>query len=221
MAADWQPRAEVEDCDHLPLSALNHLTYCERRCALIHIDGVFEENAFTLEGRLVHEGTDTPGYESKPGVRAVRALPLFSRRLRLSGKADIVEFIRDPGGRERACPVDYKRGRRRRWENDDIQVCAQGLCLEEMLGITVPRGAVFHAASRRRRDVELTPQLREVTEAAVRRLHELLSSNVLPPAFLAPKCDGCSLRPICLPEAFALGDGWDAARRRLFQQNVD
>ena len=153
----------TEELEPLPLSALNHLLYCERRCALIHIEGVFEENAFTLEGSLRHEAADTPGYETRSGVRAVRALPLYSRRLGLSGRADIVEFSRAPGGRELPCPIDYKRGARRRWENDDVQLCAQALCLEEMLGVEVPRGAIFHAASKRRREVEFAPQLREAT----------------------------------------------------------
>jgi CRISPR-associated exonuclease Cas4 len=190
----------TEELEPLPLSALNHLLYCERRCALIHIEGVFEENAFTLEGSLRHEAADTPGYETRSGVRAVRALPLYSRRLGLSGRADIVEFSRAPGGRELPCPIDYKRGARRRWENDDVQLCAQALCLEEMLGVEVPRGAIFHAASKRRREVEFGPQLREATEQAAQRLHELVRQACIPPAVLKPQCEGCSLKGVCMPE---------------------
>lgn len=204
------------ELEPLPLSALNHLTYCERRCALIHIEGVFEENAFTLEGSLRHETTDTPGYETRAGVRAVRALPLYSRRLGLSGKADIVEFSRLPGGREQPCPVDYKRGRRRRWHNDDVQLCAQALCLEEMLGVKVPRGAIFHAASRRRREVEFTDGLREVTAQAARRLHELVRERRIPAAVLLPKCEGCSLKGVCLPELSERVGVVTTARHALF-----
>jgi len=189
-----------EELEPLPVSALNHLMYCERRCALIQIEGVFEENAFTLQGSLLHETADTPGYETRAGVRAVRALPLYSRRLGLSGKADIVEFSGGAGGVETPCPVDYKRGARRRWDNDDVQLCAQALCLEEMLGVEVPGGAIFHAASRRRREVEFTPPLRESTAQAVRRLHELVSKGNIPPAVLKPQWEGCSPRGILIPE---------------------
>lgn len=206
----------TEELEPLPLSALNHLLYCERRCALIHIEGVFEENAFTLEGSLRHEAADTPGYETRSGVRAVRALPLYSRRLGLSGKADIVEFSRAPGGRGLPCPIDYKRGARRRWENDDVQLCAQALCLEEMLGVEVPRGAIFHAASKRRREVEFAPQLRETTVQAAHRLHQLVRQARIPPAVLKPQCEGCSLKGICMPELSQRAGMVRAASRGLF-----
>src|ERR1700733_205112 len=124
-----------QDDARLPLSALNHLVFCERRCALIHIEGVFVENAFTLEGTMAHETADLPSYETKQGVRVMHALPLWSTRLKLSGKADIVEFHAHSLGPEIPMPVEYKRGRRNRWLNDDIQLCAQALCLEEMLGV--------------------------------------------------------------------------------------
>jgi CRISPR-associated exonuclease Cas4 len=206
----------TEEPEPLPLSALNHLLYCERRCALIHIEGVFEENAFTLEGSLRHDAADTPGYEIRSGVRAVRALPLYSRCLGLSGKADIVEFSRAPGGRESPCPIDYKRGARRRWENDDVQLCAQALCLEEMLDVEVPRGAIFHAASKRRREVEFGPQLREATVQAAHRLHELVRQARIPPAVLKPQCEGCSLKGICMPELSQRAGMVRTATRGLF-----
>jgi CRISPR-associated exonuclease Cas4 len=204
------------DLEPLPLSALNHLMYCERRCALIHIEGVFEENAFTLQGSLLHETADTPGYSTQSGVRVVRALPLYSRRLGLAGKADIVEFSRGPGGRQTPCPVDYKRGARRRWQNDDVQLCAQALCLEEMLGAESPRGAIFHAASKRRREVEFTPQLREATLQATLKLHELVRKARIPPAVLVPQCEGCSLRGICMPELSQRRGILHTASRSLF-----
>lgn len=206
----------LEECDPLPISALNQLMYCERRCALIHVEGVFEENLYTVEGRLAHESADTPGYETRSGVRAVRALPLYSRCLGLTGKADIVEFSRGAGGETVPCPVDYKRGRRHRWDNDDVQLCAQALCLEEMMDVTVPRGAIFHALSKRRREVEFTPALRRMTVEAVRRVRELVSDGRIPPARLKPQCDGCSLRGTCLPELFE-GGAVDAAANRLFE----
>jgi CRISPR-associated exonuclease Cas4 len=179
----------------LPLSALNHLLYCERRCALIHVEGVFIENLYTIEGSLAHEAADTPGYEATGGVRVVRALPLYSKKLGITGKADIVEFR---GGTP--YPVDYKRGKRKRWINDDVQLCAQALCLEEMVQTAVPRGAIFHGQSRRRREVEFTTGLRAETLAAIARLRALVEAKLVPAAVLKPRCDGCSLREICLPE---------------------
>lgn len=188
------------DAARLPLSALNQLVFCERRCALIHIEGIFVQNAFTVEGTFAHEAADLSGHEVKAGVRVLHALPLWSSRLQLSGKADIVEFQPKPEGGETVFPVEYKRGRRDRWQNDDVQLCAQALCLEEMLATEIPRGAIFHVLSKRRREVEFTPQLRAQTENAVLRLHELIRAGVIPPAVLLPKCEGCSLHEICMPE---------------------
>jgi len=186
--------------DPVPLSALNHLLFCERRCAFIHVEGVFVENRYTLEGRFAHDRADEPGSESRPGVRIVRGLPLYSYRLGLSGKADVVEFHAVAEGRERPHPVDYKRGRRRRWDNDDVQLCAQALCLEEMTGLEVPEGSIFHVRSRRRRTVAFDADLRRETETTVERLHTLLAAGRIPSPVLRPRCDGCSLRAICLPE---------------------
>lgn len=177
------------------LSALNHYLYCERRCALIHVEGVFRENTFTVEGSLRHEAADTPGYETEPGVRVTRALPVFSTELGLSGTADIVEFR---GGVP--YPVEYKRGKRRAWDNDDVQLCAQALCLEEMFQSRVEEGAVFHAASRRRRKVLFGEPLRRLTRDTVEAVRRLLMERKLPRAVYKPQCEGCSLRPECLPE---------------------
>jgi len=208
--------AELEDA-LLPLSALNHLVFCERRCALIHIEGVFAENAFTIEGTLAHEAADLSGYEIKAGVRITHALPLRCARLKLTGKADIVEFHPKTDGSETPFPVDYKRGRRNRWQNDDVQLCAQALCLEEMLCVAVPRGAIFHASSKRRREVAFTPQLRAQTEAAAVRLHALIASRSIPAAVLLPKCEGCSLHAICMPELSLRRAEIEMATSQLFQ----
>lgn len=207
---------ELEEA-RLPLSALNHLVFCERRCALIHIEGVFVENAYTLEGTHLHDAADTPGYEKRRGSRVVHALPLRSERLKLSGTADIVEFQPNGDGTETPFPVDYKRGRRNRWQNDDVQLCAQALCLEEIMKVAVPSGAIFHASSKRRRNIEFTPNLRFITEAAVERLHALISSRVIPAAVLMPKCEGCSLHEICMPELSIRRSEIEAARKELFE----
>jgi CRISPR-associated exonuclease Cas4 len=179
----------------IPLSALNHFLYCPRRCGLIHVEGLFIENASTVEGQLRHETADTPGYESQPGVRVLRALPLFAHRLGLIGKADIVEFHGS-----RPFPVEYKRGKRKQWDNDDVQLCAQAFCLEEMFQVEVPKGAVFHASSRRRRDVIFAPPLRKQTEIAILAVRQLISSSAVPLPYLKPQCEGCSLHGACLPE---------------------
>ena len=185
----------------VPVSAINHYLYCERRCALIHVEGVFTENVHTLEGRQLHGTADSPGVETRSGVRVARALPLRCRRLGLTGKADLVEFHAAPEGGEIPAPVDYKHGPRRQWDNDDAQLCAQALCLEEMLGVAVPSGAIYHAGSKRRREVIFTPELRELTERTVEAVRSLIREGRLPPAELKPQCEGCSLRPTCLPEA--------------------
>ena len=204
------------DAVRLPLSALNHLVFCERRCALIHIEGIFVQNAFTVEGTFAHEAADLSGYEVKAGIRVLHALPVWSARLKLSGKADIVELQPKPGGGETPFPVEYKRGRRNRWQNDDVQLCAQALCLEEMLGTNVPCGAIFHVSSKRRREVEFTPHLRAQTETAVSRLHELIGAGRIPPAVLLPKCEGCSLHEVCMPELTLRRTEIDTANANLF-----
>lgn len=184
----------------VPVSAINHYLFCERRCALIHGEGVFEENRYTLEGRFAHERADAPGEEERDGVRLARAVPLFSVRLGLVGKADVIEFWKGKDGREIPFPVDYKRGPRKRWDNDDAQLCAQALCLEEMLGVAVPAGAVYHIASKRRREVAFTAELRALVERVVGEMRGLIASGTLPAARLKPRCDGCSLRSACMPE---------------------
>jgi len=186
----------------LPLSALNHFLYCERRAFLIHREGVFIDNEHTVLGNLAHTAVDTPGYEQRAGWELLRALPLFSDRLGLSGKADLVEVRRDSAGRIFAAhPVEYKKGPKRRFDNDEAQLCAQALCLEEMLHVSIPDGAIYHASSARRRSVVFDEGLRTHTLSTLSRLRALLRTTSRPPAVLKPQCDGCSLRPLCLPEA--------------------
>jgi CRISPR-associated exonuclease Cas4 len=187
----------------IPLSALNQFLFCPRRAALIHAEGIFKDNQHTLRGDIVHEHSDLAGYEVVKGVTLLRALPVWSERLGLNGKCDIVEKHTDGALR----PVEFKLGKRRQWENDDAQLCAQAICLEEMFGVSIPRGAVFHADSKRRREVEFTAELRARTETALIGLHSLLDSalrtphSALPPATFKPACEECSLYAICLPKA--------------------
>lgn len=182
--------------EKFPLSAVNHYLYCPRRAALIHIEGIFSENKHTVLGSIVHEQTDIPGYEIVKGVTLLRALPIWSERLGLSGKCDIVERHSDGS----LVPVEFKKGKRRRFSNDDAQLCAQALCLEEMFGQIVPRGAIFHASSKRRRVVEFTEALRRFTEQAIEAVHRLIEEETVPQAVHKPQCSGCSLFESCMPE---------------------
>jgi len=188
-----------EDILLVPISALNQFLFCDRRCALIHTENVFLTNEFVAQGNRVHENVDVLGYTNRRGCRTVRALPLFSDQLGLTGRADLVEFWPLPGGGEEPRPVDYKRGRKAAWENDRVQVCAQALCLEEMLGTTVHQGSIYHALTRRRTRIDITPDLRQRTLETVGRVRELLLSAEIPEAVYRARCHGCSLEPVCLP----------------------
>jgi CRISPR-associated exonuclease Cas4 len=183
--------------DHLPLSLLNDYLYCERRAALKTVEGVRSANAHTAKGDIVHEHADLPGYEMAKGVTLLRALPVWSDTLGLSGKCDIVEQRADGT----LFPVEYKSGKRRQWDNDDVQLCAQALCLEEMQGTAIPGGAVFHADSKRRREVPFTSELRALTHQTITALHELAAGSTVPPAVFKAACEHCSLFDICLPRA--------------------
>lgn len=199
--------------ESLPLSLLNDFLYCPRRAALKLVEGWRSANEHTARGDIVHEHADFAGYEVAKGVTLLRALPVWSDRLGLSGKCDIVE--QHPGGL--LFPVEFKRGKRRKWDNDDAQLCAQALCLEEMFHISIPSGAIFHAESKRRREVEFTPQLRTVTETAVTELHALFASGRVPPAVFKPACTECSLFAVCLPRATGESDRAARLTRQLFK----
>lgn len=189
--------------DLLPLSALQHLLFCERQCALIHVEGLWAENRLTIEGRHLHERSDSGAGETRGPLRIARGLPIRSLRLGLVGKADVVEFHTSASGHSelRVIPVEYKRGRAKADDSDRVQLCAQALCLEEMLGVRITSGALFYGQTRRRTDVSFDSTLRQLTEASAFRLHALVMSGVTPRATRAPKCDGCSLLQLCLPDA--------------------
>ncbi|HUG26116.1 CRISPR-associated protein Cas4 [Piscinibacter sp.] len=190
--------------DLLPLSALQHLLFCERQCGLIHVEQLWADNRLTVEGSHLHRKADEGPRETRGAVRTTRSVPLRSMRLGLIGKADVVELHRSEQSGSitwRPFPVEYKRGRPKRDLSDKVQLCAQALCLEEMQGITIPAGALFYGSTRRRHDVAFDEVLRTATETAARRLHELVRSRVTPRAVRAPKCDSCSLIDLCLPDA--------------------
>ena len=186
---------EWDDGELIMISALQHWSYCPRQCALIHIEQTFDENLYTLRGRTVHKQVDEVESVAEHGVRVERAMPIWNRRLGLIGKADVVEFHADV-----PYPVEYKHGPRRQKEHDDLQLCAQAMCLEEMTGQAVPRGAIFHHKSRRRREVIFTPNLRTQVEEAVTAIRALLASKKLPPPVNDRRCEKCSLKEACMPQ---------------------
>jgi CRISPR-associated exonuclease Cas4 len=200
------------DDELLPLSALQHLLYCERQCALIHQEQTWVDNRLTVEGTRLHRRADEEVEEARGDLLVVRSLPIRSARLGLSGKADVVEFRRMPdgagtvlsgrAGRWSPAPVEYKRGRPKRHRADEVQLCAQALCLEEIFELTVPRGDLYYGKRKRRTEVSFDRDLRLLTEAAAGRLHTLLATSTPPPAEYEPwKCDSCSLISVCLPKA--------------------
>lgn len=194
---------KFDEAEVVMISALEHYAYCPRQCALIHIDQVFDENIFTMKGRILHDRADEPESSVEYGIRVERAMPLWSDRLGLIGKADIVEF---PDGGS-PYPVEYKHGAKRKKLHDDLQLCAQAMCLEEMLNVAIPKGAIFHHSSRRRREVEFTPQLRADTERVIAETRRLLLDGVLPPPVNDARCENCSLRSACVPEIVEIGKG--------------
>ena len=189
--------------DLLPLSGLQHLLFCERQCALIHIEQVWAENLFTAEGRIIHERVHEADRESRGDIRIEYSMPLRSLRLGLIAKADVVEFHRRvEEGKEvwRPFPVEYKRGKPKKDNSDKVQVCAQAICLEEMLDLEIPAGALFYGKTRHRQDVVFDNHLRRQTEDTAKRFHELVESGVTPKPVYNRRCDNCSMYDLCLPK---------------------
>ena len=193
----------------IPLSALQHIFFCERRAALVHVERIWTENYFTAEGRNLHEKADVPGAQMRGDCRIVRGLHVHSFRLGLIGKMDVVEFRKVESGGVlligvegywQPRPIEYKRGVLREEDSFKIQLCAQALCLEEMLGVEVPRGDIFFGKSRRRLEIVFDEKLRSNTETAAQRLHEIIDSKKTPKASYEKKCERCSLIGLCMPQ---------------------
>jgi CRISPR-associated exonuclease Cas4 len=190
----------------LPISALQHLLYCERQCALIHVERLWAENRFTAGGSILHKKAHGGKTSTRPESRTTRALPLRSLELGLHGVADIVQQKRG----EPLLPVEYKRGRRKSNDCDRVQLCAQALCLEEMTGETIPRGELFYGKTRHRVVVEMTSELRALTVQTAQRLHSLIESGRTPNAIYGRKCDRCSLQALCRPRLGRCGSAREA-----------
>lgn len=247
------------DDDLLPISGLQHLVFCRRQCALIHVERFWRENRHTAEGRQMHERVHGQTREWREGRLVARGLPLLSRRLGLIGQADVVEFVScqlsgvsggsegvgsacSPGhgsqsgcmpaeagielagqpGRWRPFPVEYKRGRPKKHDADAVQLCAQALCLEEMLGTAIPAGALFYGKTRRRLEVSFDEPLRRRVAELAGELHRLVEAAELPRAEYGPKCKLCSLRDLCMPKAPRSAGGYvrNAIRRALAEPGL-
>jgi CRISPR-associated exonuclease Cas4 len=186
--------------DLIQLSALQHIMFCERQCALIHIEQLWSENLFTAEGRIMHDKVDTANREVRGKVRIDYGVPLRSLRLGLIGKADVVEFHKKDDGTWIPFPVEYKRGKSKMDNCDRVQLFAQAICLEEMLNVEVREGALFYGQTRRREDVVFDKALRTETEEAAKKVHELIESGITPKAEYSAKCEKCSLVDLCMPK---------------------
>ncbi|OUO94105.1 CRISPR-associated protein Cas4 [Cloacibacillus sp. An23] len=199
------------DDAELLISGLQHLTFCEKQWALIHLEGLWEENVLTAEGSHLHERVHKIGRESRGEVKLATGLELSSARLGLYGVADMVEFRHDEergvrvaafGGRRRwlPYPVEYKHGRKRPDTADEMQLCAQAVCLEEMLGVEIPSGAVYYGEPKRRTEIELTPALRAKLEEKCARARAIMSGEAAPEYNVGKHCKSCSMNKFCMPE---------------------
>jgi len=194
---------DAPEAEPIPLSALQHAVYCLRQAALIHVERLWAENRFTAEGAVLHAVADKGGKRQAHGIRRVMALQIGSRRLNLAGVADVVEFHGAAGG-EIPFPIEHKRGKPKLHRADEVQLCAQGLCLEEMTGSSVPQGALFYAETRRRTVIPFDAELRALTEATAADLGRIFASGETPPPTpLKSRCRACSLRELCRPEVVA------------------
>lgn len=195
--------------DYLQLSGLQHFCFCRRQWALIHIESQWAENYRTTDGALMHENAHNQGFsESRGDLLVIRGLAVHSSRLGVSGQCDVVEFRRDPDGvllRGRAglwqpYPVEYKRGRVKEGSADELQLCAQAMCLEEMLCCDVPKGAMYYGEMRRRAEVEFTDELRRQVQNSLTEMHELYRRSYTPKVKPTKACNACSLKDLCLPK---------------------
>jgi CRISPR-associated exonuclease Cas4 len=201
-------KLEYTPDDLLPLSGIQHFLFCRRQWALIHIEQQWKENALTAEGRILHQRADDPFFtETRNGVITARSVPIASYRLGLSGMCDVVEFtsssdgVKLPGrgGLYLAAPVEYKRGKEKLDPCDEAQLCAQAICLEEMLSLTIPRGYLYYGETRHRVEVELTTELRALVRGMSQEMHTYFSRGYTPRVKTSKACRSCSLADVCLP----------------------
>lgn len=184
--------------EYIQLSAIQHYIFCKRQCALIHVEDLWAENAFTARGAILHERVDSGEDETRGDIRTVRSLNIYSKRLGLSGRADVVEFI-NRNDIWVPYPVEYKSGQPKRDISDLAQVCAQALCLEEMTRVPVKEAAIYYGRPRRRLTVSIDSDIRRQTEDIIAAVHEMIKTRDVPAARKEKKCASCSLLESCMP----------------------
>ena len=204
------------ESDFVALSALQHFVYCPRQCALIHLEQIWSENGYTAEGREMHERVDDGKTSYRSGVRVTRSELLRSAMLGISGVADVVEWHK-LNNHEEPFPVEYKRGKPKQHDADKIQLCAQAICLEEMLSLHIPSGALFYGQTKRRLDVDFDNALREKTLLAAEGVHDLFRNGITPPPDPGPKCKLCSLKEECLPDVIVQSKSATTYLKKLLQ----
>lgn len=199
--------------DFIMISALQHYIFCPRQCGLIHIDDVWQDNLFTLRGEILHEKVDTDSFETRGDIKTVRGLRIHSYKYGLVGRCDVVEFKDTSNGKE-ILPVEFKAGEPKEDISDKVQLCAQVLCLEEMLNVEISKAAFFYGKIRRRNIIAITEELRKQTEEVISKVRELVDSKTVPKIEYSSKCRNCSLISICQPKAL------NKKRLNLYIQNL-
>lgn len=206
-----------EENELIPISALQHFLFCERQCALIHIEMVWEENLYTIEGEILHKRVHSETWEQRPGGIKEFGMPVRSLELGLVGKTDAVEY-KDDG---RIVVIEYKRGKPKKGMMDEVQLCAQAMCLEEMLDTVISECAVYSGKTKHRRQVPLTDELRRLTIDTARRLHEFIDAGVTPPAIYKHEtCDRCSLVGVCMPKKCTRSLSVDKYLTRMIKKEI-
>ena len=201
-------KSEYQPDELLPLSGIQHFLFCRRQWALIHIERQWQENALTVEGKIMHKRADDPFFsETRKGVIIARSVPVASYRLGLSGVCDVVEFTSSPDGVQLPghtgsylpAPIEYKRGKEKHDHSDEAQLCTQALCLEEMLTVAIPKGYLFYGETRHRVEIELTAELRNLVKDMAEEMHNYFQRGYTPKVKTSKACRSCSLADICLP----------------------
>lgn len=204
--------------DLILLSTLQHFAFCPRQCALIHVEQVWSENLLTAEGRIMHEHVHEEGDESRVDVHIERGVSLRSLQLGLIGKADVIEYYRQADSTWQAFPVEYKRGKPKPDDSDKVQLCAQAMCLEEMLNVHIPAGAIFYGKTRRRLDVNFDEALRQETQDAAQKAHALIESGQTPKPVYSKRCESCSLVAECMPRTIQKKRSVESYLKRMLDE---